>query len=343
MESKLVSIFIPAYNQEQLIEKCVRSALNQTYNNVEVVVVDDGSTDNTGAILDTIANEDNRLKVIHQKNKGIGGATNCALDNVTGDFITSLDSDDYIAPEMIQVLMNAISTYNVDIAQCDRYRFVSKNGIPFTKQHNDYRLMTREEVLSEFFNDGVTGRNMEARLYKREIWDGIRCPEGRQIIDVVTAPRLLNRCKNYVYLTGKYYYNFQTPNSMSRGDFTEARWSDYLYANDFFIKFIKENCPSHQDYISYRIIEGSLKNTIAVKRSVSIVNKKEKLLRMHDDFLKYFDEYKNTKYYKQQGVIYKAQLYIYKMSPGCYNVIFNKVSKFLKKMVIIPIKKLFGK
>lgn len=316
MENKgLVSIIIPAYNQEVLVEKCIRSALNQTYKNIEVVVVDDGSTDRTGQICDKLAQEDNRLVVVHQQNTGIGGAYNKCLDTATGDYVMSVDSDDYIAPEMVERLLSAMYNFDADISQCGRYRFKDINGIPITEQHDEYKCFTNKEILHEFFYDGVTGRNTEARLYKMSLWNGVRCPVGRQIVDVVTAPKLLVQCKKYVYLTGKYYYVYLSPNSMSRGVFSEARWDDYLYCNKFFDEFVYDKCPEFSSYIPYRHVKGSVDYTIAIKTNNSLINPKEALRYLRKDFKKYYNEYTKTTYPLRISKSLRLQISLYNISP----------------------------
>lgn len=328
---ELVSVVIPCYNMEGLVEKCIRSVLSQTYKNIEIIAVDDGSTDSTGNILDRLAEEDSRLKVIHQHNGGIGCATNKALDNATGDYITPLDSDDYFAPEMIEKLLTAIHDYDADIAQCERYRFYDISGMEFTPQKDSYFVYTREEILNEYFHNGITNLNWGSRMYKREIIGNIRCPEGHQLVDVIIAPQFLNRCKKYVYLTGRYYYNYLAPNSISRSIFTDGRWVDYQYANDFYNKFVKKECPDHNDYLLYRYVDMSLNYYISVHRSDKVTRKKEKLNKLIKDFDNHIKEYKKTSYYKKSKTIRKIEISIFDFSPKLFSFIIDACSLFIKK------------
>ncbi len=113
---KLISVIVPVYNTEKYIEKCVMSILNQTYKNLEIILIDDGSTDNSPQICDSLAEKDNRITVIHQPNGGVSSARNIGLDNTHGDYITFVNSDDYIAPNMIEFLSENIGDTN--IAMC---------------------------------------------------------------------------------------------------------------------------------------------------------------------------------------------------------------------------------
>lgn len=338
---ELVSVVIPCYNMENLVEKCIRSVLNQTYKNVEIVAVDDGSTDNTGKILDKIAETDPRLKVIHQANGGVGSATNRALDNVTGDYVTPLDCDDYFAPEMVERLLNAIHEYNADIVQCDRYRFYSISGLEFSPQNDTVLEFSRNEILNEYFHEGITNLNWGSKLYKREIINGIRCPEGHQFVDVIIAPQFLNRCKKYVYLTGKYYYNYLAPNSISRKEFTDNRWNDYEYINSFYDNFIKTQCPDHIDYLSYRYVNGALNTYIAIHRSNKVSEKRKKLEKLSNEFNRHFVEFKNTTYYSQCTFLRKMQIRLFRISPRLFALVFGDISSFFKYKIIVPVKKVF--
>ena len=122
---KLISVIVPVYNTEKYIEKCVMSILNQTYKNLEIILIDDGSTDNSPQICDSLAEKDNRITVIHQPNGGVSSARNIGLDNTHGDYITFVDSDDYIEPNMIEFLSENIGDTN--IAMCG-YTSVEENG-----------------------------------------------------------------------------------------------------------------------------------------------------------------------------------------------------------------------
>ena len=122
---KLISVIVPVYNTEKYLEKCVMSILNQTYKNLEIILIDDGSTDNSPQICDSLAEKDNRITVIHQPNGGVSSARNTGLDNTHGDYIMFVDSDDYIAPNMIEFLSENIG--DTDIAMCG-YNSVDENG-----------------------------------------------------------------------------------------------------------------------------------------------------------------------------------------------------------------------
>ena len=115
----LISVIVPVYNVEKYLDKCINSLINQSYNNLEIILIDDGSTDNCGEICDKYALKDNRIKVIHKKNEGLSAARNLGISISKGDYIIFIDSDDWVDKEILLKLLNLIKKYNSDIAVCD--------------------------------------------------------------------------------------------------------------------------------------------------------------------------------------------------------------------------------
>ena len=120
-EQPLISIIVPVYNTEMYLDKCVTSLINQTYRNIEIILVDDGSTDNSGKMCDSYAQKDNRIKVIHQTNAEVGAARNVGLKNVSGQYIGFVDSDDYVEHDMYEVLLKTLLQNNVSIVSCSYF------------------------------------------------------------------------------------------------------------------------------------------------------------------------------------------------------------------------------
>lgn len=129
MESKLISVIVPVYNVEKYLSKCIDSILAQTYKNLEIILVDDGSPDNCPKICDEYAKKDNRIKVIHKENGGLSAARNVALDIAKGEYIGFVDSDDFIAEDMYEVLYNLAEKYNAEISSVSFYKVIENNII----------------------------------------------------------------------------------------------------------------------------------------------------------------------------------------------------------------------
>ncbi|MBO7334370.1 MAG: glycosyltransferase, partial [Lachnospiraceae bacterium] len=119
---ELISVIVPVFEVEKYLKECIESILNQTYTNLEIILVDDGSPDKCGEICEEYAKTDNRIIVIHHENKGLSSARNRGLDIATGDYIGFVDSDDKIAPDMFEILLNNLKQYDADISICGFYR-----------------------------------------------------------------------------------------------------------------------------------------------------------------------------------------------------------------------------
>ncbi len=129
MEDKLISIIIPVYNVERYLRECIDSIIAQTYKNLEIILVDDGSSDKSGEICDEYSKKDSRIKVIHKKNGGLSDARNVALDIAKGDYIGFIDSDDYIEKDMFQILYNLAEEYNAEISSISFYKMLENKVI----------------------------------------------------------------------------------------------------------------------------------------------------------------------------------------------------------------------
>ncbi|MBQ8615735.1 MAG: glycosyltransferase, partial [Clostridia bacterium] len=124
---KKISIILPVYNVENYLDKCLTSLVNQTYQNLEIILVNDGSPDNSGEVCENWAKKDSRIKVLHKANGGVSSARNFGLDNATGDFIGFIDPDDFVELDMYEKLLNALNSQNATMAMC-RYQNVFENS-----------------------------------------------------------------------------------------------------------------------------------------------------------------------------------------------------------------------
>ena len=167
MEEKLISIIIPVYNTEKYLEKCIKSVLNQSIKNIEVILIDDGSTDGSGIICDKYAKIDNRIIVIHQENKGVSTARNAGIQKSTGEYIGFVDADDYIESNMFEILCNNINNCNSDIVICN-YNLIKKNKVQGKNFRNIKEIITREKFLYNMANNTFNGF-LWNKLYKKSI------------------------------------------------------------------------------------------------------------------------------------------------------------------------------
>ena len=172
-----ISVIVPVYKVENFLDRCVESIVGQTYENLEIILVDDGSPDNCPALCDAAAAKDARIRVIHQKNGGLSAARNAGLDAARGAWIGFVDSDDYIAPEMYEVLYQAVQSTGADLALCD-YAEVDETGAPCLPPYTGLaqRIFTGRELLKRATN--TMAQPAWNKLYRRAIFAQLRYPEG---------------------------------------------------------------------------------------------------------------------------------------------------------------------
>ena len=169
MNADKVSVIVPVYRVEPYLDKCVSSIVNQTYKNLEIILVDDGSPDNCPAMCDAWAEKDSRIRVIHQNNQGGGAARNAGLDIASGNLIAFVDSDDYIAPDMYAHLYELMEQ-GADIAECGYVEVVGDNAV-FACGYETCSY-TVQEAMAEHIQDRVFRQLIWNKLYRRQVVDG---------------------------------------------------------------------------------------------------------------------------------------------------------------------------
>lgn len=232
---KKISVIVPVYNVENYIYKCLESIINQTYKNLEIILVNDGSTDNSGKICDEYAIKDVRIKTIHKQNGGLSDARNAGLDIATGDYLSFIDSDDYIALDMYDVLYNQMIKDGTDIAVTKLIPFV-EGQIP---KEND---LTYSYVLNveEFFGSvefNVTACN---RLYNAKLWKNIRFPYGKLHEDVFVEHLITGQCDKISCVEKGMYFYLKRNSSIMNSTFNIRRL-DAIDAYLVRLNYMKKN------------------------------------------------------------------------------------------------------
>lgn len=180
MDEKLVSVIIPAYNIEDYIGRCLDSIISQTYKNLEIIVVDDGSSDHTGEILDNYAKKDRRIKVIHKENGGVSSARNKGIEVAEGDYIGFIDGDDLIETEMYKTLVDLLEEENADISHCG-YQMVFPNRVDYYYNTGKKKIQTTEEGLKDLLSGEMIEPGLVNKLYKKELIKNCRLDETVKI------------------------------------------------------------------------------------------------------------------------------------------------------------------
>ena len=258
-----VSVIVPIYMVEPYLKRAVDSIRNQTYQNLEIILVDDGSKDQCGRICDDYAKADNRIVVIHKENGGLSDARNAGLDIARGEYIMFVDSDDYIAPDCVETLLGCLKEHDADVSMCsyavtDSTEFdesifaAGRNNEKEKKQSKEWKIKTdnhksdgheydgsveicdRRKLLSNLYDanhrDATYFIVSWNKIYKASLWDGIRFPKGKIHEDEATTYKIYDRAKKGIYLHKPLYGYFTAPDSITRARFNIKRlqWMDAL-------------------------------------------------------------------------------------------------------------------
>lgn len=228
----LVSVIIPIYNVEKYLKRCIDSILNQSYKNLEIILVDDGSPDKCGQICDFYKNQDSRIIVIHQKNKGLSGARNAGIDIAKGRFITFVDSDDWLSEDFIENGINEIHLNDADVFVTSFMQVYDDGKQIKNSKFNDKMIFTKLDALSSYqFNDYLT-TCICGKLWKTSLWNEIRHPEGRLFEDQFTIYKILERADKIVFDPLPRYFYYKREGSIGHSCFSKRTFDLYYAANE---------------------------------------------------------------------------------------------------------------
>lgn len=233
-----VSVIVPIYNAEEYLERCVDSILNQTVKELECILIDDGSTDNSAGICDQYAEKDSRVKVVHKVNSGQSDSCNIGIDISSGEYIAFVDSDDYLNESMYEKLISLAESENTDIAMCTFERVYSSEFENNDVASNTTKLLSKNDIFNMWHT--VEANVKWNKVFKRSIFDDIRLPSGKSIDDEPIKPFVFAKADKVAYTDEKLYYYRQRQNSIMRSDFNLKKMHklDAIYVN---IKWFDEN------------------------------------------------------------------------------------------------------
>ena len=257
-----ISIIIPVYNVERYVAKCLNSVLNQTYKSLEVIIVNDGSTDKSGYICDYYAKKDRRVILINQENQGLSMARNNAIDIATGSYIGFVDSDDWIRPDMIFNLYNNALKYNADISECG-VLFVNENE-PQDINRKNFDMNENNIIILEKKFDKMAYYIYKSspyvwnKLFKKNLFNNIRFPQGKVYEDVFTTHKLVDLANRIVKSSQTGYYYLQRSNSLTHNQFNLGQMG-LVEAHIEKYEYIKKRYPNtHLEKTCQKLIFTSL-------------------------------------------------------------------------------------
>lgn len=242
-----ISVIVPVYNVEKYFQRCIESIIGQTYQNLEIILIDDGSTDSSAKMCDDYAKKDSRIIVIHKENSGVSASRNAGLELATGEYIAFVDSDDWLDNNMYSDLLDISLKYDSDITECG-YRYIKNEGTLIVDKENtgeikEYTNISSLEAL--YFGDQIWGGIsivLWNKLYKRKVFSSLRFMSASISEDSEIMPKILYSCKKIVKINSN-WYNFNIrPNSLSRSKFNIKDLSSidaHKSVSDFFKEHLK--------------------------------------------------------------------------------------------------------
>lgn len=245
-----ISIIVPVYNVEKYLKKCLDSIINQAFQNFELILVDDGSTDSSGKICDEYKLKDERIRVIHQENGGLSAARNAGIDAATAEYIGFVDGDDYISYNMYEFLHNCLIENNADVAVCGMYNCFKNKKVPQYKKKEFY-LLDNVTALKMTLEGVAISMYAVNKLYKRELFNEIRFPEGKIYEDVFTIPKILFESKKIVVKTLPLYYYVHHSGTITTSSY-KKKDLDIINAGFQILKFVEKNCPKLKKQAEFR-------------------------------------------------------------------------------------------
>lgn len=240
---KLISVIVPVYKVEKYLSRCIDSIIAQTYNNLEIILIDDGSPDRSGRICDDYARKDHRIRVFHKPNGGVSSARNLGLKEAKGEYIGFVDSDDYIAPQMYEVLFNNLVNNNADLSVCGYKKEIDK-GI-FEPYYNKRLncVFLRNEMLKNLLSNKYYTCSCWNVLFKKYLLSDLFFDEKRKHNeDLLFLYEVMKKCNNLFFTSDAYYYYCTNEGSASLSSFSDSTM-DIVYISEYILGDIKANIP----------------------------------------------------------------------------------------------------
>ena len=252
VKEPLVSIVVPVYNVESCLQRCLDSIVHQTYRNLEIILVDDGSTDRSGVICDEYAATDPRIVVRHRTNGGVAAARNTGLDTASGVYLLFLDSDDRIEAGLCEQTISLALEHQADVVMFG-YREIFPSGLVKTFGTDIAGVIEKGEMIRQLVLYGV--RNyLHSKLFLRELLDGLRFPLVHCYEDVGLIHEVMHRSQ-LIYATPQVFYNYiRRDGSLSNARYTPQSIKDILYVWDLRLEFLLKHYPEHAEYLLSQIL-----------------------------------------------------------------------------------------
>ena len=273
----MISIIVPVYKVETYLPKCIESLINQTYSDLQIILVDDGSPDGCGGICDAYAAKDGRITVIHQKNAGVSAARNAGLAIAQGEYIGFVDPDDWVKPEMYAMMVAAMETQDAELAVCG-YDYVEEDGsISCPYQVREKEVLSQEQLIFKLFDMPPTVRHgVVNKLFRQSVWQDLRFPEElHSSEDVFVLTEYVQRVHKAVFVHQPLYQNLVRMGSATHGGLKIESLASSFVAHDYMHRVAVAQCPGVKNHSLAFLMDVCLLKYIEAERRLQTLAKPE--------------------------------------------------------------------
>lgn len=284
IDNELISVIIPVYNVEDYLERCINSVLKQSYKNLEIILVDDGSTDNSGKICDEYTKKDSRIKVIHKVNGGLSDARNKGFDIATGIYIAFIDSDDFVTYDYIQYMYENLVKNGAELS-ISGIRNVWKEEDIKEDIHINTQIMSSEETFENLLFDKGISISAYGKLYHRNLLENNKFPKGKVYEDTAIMYKIIYEAKKIVYGNKKCYYYVARAGSISKQKGYNKNEEDYIVHTKQMLEFIQKEYPE----LKMAVNRFDVYSKLRILRM--LIYTKPRNRKMENEYVKYIKKY----------------------------------------------------
>ena len=316
MKNDTISIVVPIYNVENYLEECIDSLISQTYSNLEILLIDDGSTDNSGKIADDYMKKDERIKVFHKKNGGLSDARNYGIIRAKGKYICFIDSDDYVNKHFVSKLYQLITKENSIVSVIGYQKFTNESEITdYAQEEKNITVFTKEDGLNQLFKTDGFGNYAWNKLYLKELFDDVKYPINKKMEDLGTTYKILMKCDKIPYQPSQYYYYYQREGSIL-----------HTFDKKLYLDKLEQALERHSDIkIAFpNNIDNDIYIVNVILECMPYIYEKRELLNKSKNILK---KTLNKQIQSRLSFNKKIKLLIYKININLYVKIFGGKNK----------------
>ena len=291
----LISIVVPVYNVEKYLQRCIDSILAQTFPDFELILVDDGSTDNSGKICDEYAKKDQRIVVVHQENRGQSLSRNLGISLAKGDYITFIDSDDFILPHFLEYLYKECTNAGADMSICGFSRYLDKDDISSVIERMDYKSESYEKTkMEEYLVSSKITNTVWGKLYKKSIVCDFKFPNRKYCEDVFSTYMLIHASKRIVFFDYNGYVYRNNLDSVMNEKYSPQK-KDGIYISVERARFMEQNYPDLAKY-AYRGVIYSCNQVLLCMGRSRVIDAEilVEMQRLYRNYVKYYLQCKTS-------------------------------------------------